>query len=40
MFIIKAVFADSDKDDSEQEFAAYTSAKLFLEVCSPPLIES
>lgn len=40
MFIIKAItdFADSDKDDSEHEFASYTSAKIFLEVCSHVLI--
>ena len=42
MFIIKAIsdFADSDKDDTEQEYAAITSAKLFLEVCSLILTES
>lgn len=40
MFIIKAItdFADSDKDDSEHEFASYTAAKVFLEVCSLVLI--
>jgi nucleoside phosphorylase len=40
MFIIKAItdFADSDKDDSEHEFASYTAAKVFLEVCSLVLV--
>ena len=42
MFIIKAItdFADSDKDDSEHEFASYTAAKVFLEVCSLVLVGS
>jgi len=41
MFIIKSItdFADSDKDDSEHEFASHVAAKMFTEVCSNVLVE-
>jgi hypothetical protein len=40
LFIIKAIsdFADVKKDDSEHEYACYTSARFFVEVCSLVLI--
>lgn len=41
MFIIKAIsdFADSDKSDSEHEFASFVAAKMFIEVCFHVLVE-
>lgn len=41
MFIIKSItdFADSDKGDTEHEFASYVAAKVFLEVCSHVFVE-
>jgi nucleoside phosphorylase len=42
MFIIKSIsdFADSDKNDSEHEFASFVAAAFFLETCSLVLIDN